>query len=175
MGRASYFIHINYDAGGIASVGNSDSFDSMGFSNPALEAIELVDVRILEPIPQEDGGTVSVQGRLRKHEKFWLNDLDVSSLVRDIILYGYRLPFAVLPRQKFKYEGLNLVPQMFDKGEHFTFDLKSGYHHVDIHIVFWTYLGFHGAREPIEASTCLKCCHLVWPQHAMRSLSYFDL
>ena len=45
--------------------------------------------------------------------------------------------------QKFKYEGLSLVPQMFNKGEYFfTFDLKSGYHHVDIHPDFWTYLGF---------------------------------
>ena len=81
----------------------NDSFDSMGFSNPALEAIELVDVRILEPIPQDDGGTVSVQGRLRKHAKCWLNDLDVSSFERDIVLYGYHLPFAVLPWPVFKF------------------------------------------------------------------------
>jgi hypothetical protein len=32
---------------------------------------------------------------------------------------------------------------MFNRGEYFiTFDLKSGYHHVDIHPDFWTYLGF---------------------------------
>ena len=46
-------------------------------------------------------------------------------------------------KDKFKYEGLDLVPQMFKRGEYFfTFDLKSGYHHVDINGVFWTYLGF---------------------------------
>ncbi len=32
---------------------------------------------------------------------------------------------------KFKYEGLNIIPQIFSRGDYsFTFDLKSGYHHV---------------------------------------------
>ena len=32
------------------------------------------------------------------------------------------------------YEGLDLVPHMCDKGDWFIiFDLKSGYHHADIH------------------------------------------
>ena len=44
---------------------------------------------------------------------------------------------------KFKYEGLNVVPQIFSKGDYFfTFDLKSGYHHVDNHEDCWPYLGF---------------------------------
>ena len=48
-----------------------------------------------------------------------------------------------LCQSKFKYEGLNLVPSMFQKGDYvFTFDLKSGYHHVDIHVDSQTYLGF---------------------------------
>ena len=35
---------------------------------------------------------------------------------------------------KFKYEGLNLIPMLFSKGDYvFSFDLKSGYHHVNIH------------------------------------------
>ena len=33
--------------------------------------------------------------------------------------------------------------QMFELGDHmFTFDTKSGYHHVDIHEQYWDYLGF---------------------------------
>ena len=45
--------------------------------------------------------------------------------------------------KKFKYEGLNIVPQLFCKGDSFiTFDLKSGYHHVDIHKDCWPFLGF---------------------------------
>lgn len=48
-----------------------------------------------------------------------------------------------LPERKFKYEGLNLVPSLFSSGDFFTtFDLKSGYHHVDIHQDSWPYLGF---------------------------------
>ena len=35
---------------------------------------------------------------------------------------------------KFKYEGLNLISSLFNIGSFaFSFDLKSGYHHVDIH------------------------------------------
>ena len=46
---------------------------------------------------------------------------------------------------KFKYEGLNVVPQPFSKGGYFfTFDLKSGYHHVDIHEDCWPYWLYMG-------------------------------
>ena len=45
--------------------------------------------------------------------------------------------------EKFKYEGFSIVPQLFSKGVFFiSFDLKSGYHHVDIHKDCWPYLGF---------------------------------
>ena len=38
-----------------------------------------------------------------------------------------------LSKQKFKYEDLNTALLLFEKGDHmFTFDLKSGYHHIDI-------------------------------------------
>ena len=48
-----------------------------------------------------------------------------------------------LPECKFKYEGLDLIPSLFSSGDFFTtFDLKSGYHHVDIHQDSWPYLGF---------------------------------
>ena len=47
-----------------------------------------------------------------------------------------------LHKCKFKYEGLDIVTQMFEKGDYFTtFDLKSGYHHVDIHSDHWQFLG----------------------------------
>lgn len=50
-----------------------------------------------------------------------------------------------LQLSKFKYEGLNLIPALFSKGDYmFTFDLKSGYHHLDIHVheASQSYLGF---------------------------------
>ena len=48
-----------------------------------------------------------------------------------------------LPDRKFKYEGLSIIPSLFCQGDYFSvFDLKSGYHHVDIHQDCWPYLGF---------------------------------
>lgn len=48
-----------------------------------------------------------------------------------------------LKQNKFEYEGLERVPQVVRTGDWlFSLDLKSGYHHVDIHKDSWTYLGF---------------------------------
>ena len=45
--------------------------------------------------------------------------------------------------EKFKYEDLRVAMQFFERGDYlFTFDLKSGYHHVDIVEEHWKYLGF---------------------------------
>ena len=132
---------------------------------------------------------VSVQGRLESHAAFWLEELDPSKFVADIVTSGYRLPFIALPNpvfqrnhrsafenfsfvsaaveelvgarcliecavqprvcsplqvvfnssgkprlvldlryinqyllnQKFKYEGLDLVPTMFERNNHFFY------------------------------------------------------
>ena len=161
------------------------------------------------PLPEQP--MVSVQGRLRECSKFWIDELEASQSVIDIIIAGYRLPFLAFPLavcarnhksafehsafvseavqelvdsgcavsvptcpvvcsplqvvvnargklrlvidlryvnqylhlSKFKYEGLNLITMLFSKGDYmFTFDLKSGYHHVDIHEDSQTYLEF---------------------------------
>ena len=161
--------------------------------------------------PVGDVPPISVQGRLREHSAFWLEELEASDFVRGIVTEGYRLPFFATPepmchrnhssalsndafvstaiaellqtqcvaeveccpkvcsplqvatnargkmrlvvdlryinsflwKDKFKYEDIKLVPQMFSRGDFFTtFDLKSGYHRVDIHKEFWDYLGF---------------------------------
>ena len=43
----------------------------------------------------------------------------------------------------FKYEDLQVAAVLFEADEYlFKFDLKSGYHHVDIHPDYHTYLGF---------------------------------
>ena len=50
-------------------------------------------------------------------------------------------------KQKFKYEDLRTAMLLFKPGDYmFSFDLKSGYHHVDIADVHHKYLGFewHG-------------------------------
>ena len=165
-------------------------------------------------VPIAEVSSESVQGRLREHSSFWLNELEGSDFVRGIVQHGYRIPFLAypapvfrfnhqsalqneqfvsseirdlvakrcvlqcsepplvcsplsvvqndkgkqrlvidlryvnqyLPVQKFKYEGLNLVPQLFRKEDFFfTFDLKSGYHHIDIHRLLalpWFFVGY---------------------------------
>ena len=66
-----------------------DVFPSL--SMPVVEAMDLVAVRLLEHVPVDEPEPVSVQGRLHKHASFWLNELDTSKFVKDIILHGYRI------------------------------------------------------------------------------------
>ncbi|GJP62787.1 hypothetical protein CLOP_g19813, partial [Closterium sp. NIES-67] len=50
---------------------------------------------------------------------------------------------AHLEIPKFKYEGLNRVAELIRPGDWmFSIDLKSGYHHVEMHPSSWKYLGF---------------------------------
>ena len=151
----------------------------------------------LEPIADFESENsmdqISVQGRLRAHSKFWLEELEPSSFIKEIVTQGYRIPFIRLPDPvcyrnhrsafghadfveeaikelvalscvvqcsecpavcsplsvvvnahgkkrlvldlryvnqfillaKFKYEGLNVIPQICSKGDYFfTFDLN---------------------------------------------------
>ena len=72
-------------------------------------------------------------------------------------------------KQKFKYEDLRVAMLLFEKGDYlFSFDLKSGYHHVDITEAHWKYLGFAwGGGNTL----CLLYSHLVCPRHATYSPS----
>ena len=46
-------------------------------------------------------------------------------------------------KQRFEYEDLRVAMLLLEKGDDmFSFDLKSGYHHVDIAKEHWKYLGF---------------------------------
>ena len=82
---------------------------------------------------------------------------------------------------------------MFEKGEYFfTFDLKLGYHHVDIHVDFWPHLGFswgvHTTRKfymfkvlPFGlASACYVFTKLLrpfvkkWRSEGIRAIVYMD-
>ena len=40
---------------------------------------------------------LGVQGRLRSHSQFWLDELEPSPIVREVIEHGYRIPFIRLP------------------------------------------------------------------------------
>ena len=77
---------------------DSDSSDSV----LVLDAIDLVTDRLLEPVPAGDSEPMSVQGRLHEHANFWLNELEASTFVKEIVTQGYRIPFLKLPWPVFK-------------------------------------------------------------------------
>jgi len=80
------------------------------------------------------------------------NSLGKKCLVIDLrYLNGYLL------KEKFKYEDLRLAMLMFQKGDYlFSFDLKSGYHHVNIHKSHWKYLGFAWDKGEGKKYFCFK-------------------
>ena len=67
----------------------------------------------------------------------------VTNTSKQRLVIDLRYVNQYLRQQKFKYEGLNVIAPLFKQGDFMiTFDLKSGYHHVDIHQDYWPYLGF---------------------------------
>ena len=73
-----------------------------------------------------------------------------------------------LPDRKFKYEGLSLVPSLFCRGDFFaTFDLKSGYHHIDIHEDSWPYLGFSWGHGVSSMQMVCFSGFTMWCLHCM--------
>ncbi len=92
-------------------------------------------------------------------------------------------------KQKFKYEDLRIAMLLFEKGDFlFSFDLKSGYHHVDIADVHCKYLGFAWEGHfyvftvlPFGLSTaCYMFTKLLrplvryWRARGLRILVYLD-
>ena len=56
----------------------------------------------------------------------------------------------VVRKQKLKYEDMSIAMMLFRPGEYmFTFDLKSGYHHVEVVQAHhkYMYLGFDGPYD----------------------------
>ena len=69
----------------------------------------------------------------------------------------------------FEYEDLRVAALLFDAEEYpFKFDLKSGYHHVDIHLDHHTYLGFQWVTKgrPNGLLLCVYSASL-WSFHSM--------
>lgn len=85
------------------------------------------------------------------------------------------------------------MPDLFRKGEYFfAFDLKSGYHHVDIHEDCQQYLGFSWVREGVRrfytfrvlpfglSTACYVFTKLLrplvkrWRSKGIRSIVYID-
>ena len=98
-----------------------------------------------------------------------------------------------LRKERFKYEDIRVAISLFKKGDYvFTFDLKSGYHHVDIHQEHWKYLGFAwGVGSELSyyvfgvlpfglATACYLFTKLLrplvkhWRQQGLRVVIYLD-
>ena len=61
-------------------------------------------------------------------------------------------------KDKFKYEDIKTAIQMIEKGDYaIIFDLKPGYHHVDIHADYWDFRG--KARMGLLYITCSESYH----------------
>ena len=96
-------------------------------------------------------------------------------------------------KDKFKYEDLRIAMLLFQKGDYmFSFDLKSGYHHIDIFVPHRQYLGFcweHGGSKQFYmfivlpfglATACYAFTKLLrplvkhWRSQGLRAILYLD-
>ena len=105
------------------------------------------------------------------------------------LVIDLRVVNQCLPKRKFKYEGLNLVPDLCNKDDYFvTFDLKSGYHHVDIQEDCWVFRGSIRGSEDFSCSVCYlglsTACYVFtkllrplvkrWRSLGLRAIIYID-
>ncbi|CAI7870568.1 unnamed protein product [Closterium sp. NIES-53] len=90
---------------------------------------------------------------------------------------------------KFKYEGLTRVADLTRVGDWmFSIDLKSGYHHIDIHPSCWKFLGFEFdkrtyafrslpfglATAPFVFTQLIKQLARRWQEQGIRVIPYVD-
>ncbi|CAI7844450.1 unnamed protein product [Closterium sp. NIES-54] len=90
---------------------------------------------------------------------------------------------------KFKYDGLSRVADLARVGDWmFSIDLKSGYHHIDIHPSFWNFLGFEFdkrtyafrslpfglATTPFVFTQLIKQLARRWREQGIRFIPYVD-
>ena len=92
-------------------------------------------------------------------------------------------------KNQFKYEDLRIAMMLFDPGERmFKFDLKSGYHHVEIAVHHRKYLGFEWeghfyvfavlpfglASAPYVFTKLLRPLVRFWRANGLKALMYLD-
>jgi len=105
------------------------------------------------------------------------------------LILDLRVTNASLVIPPFKYESLSAVPDTLRQNDYmFTTDLASGYHHVDMHANYHTYLGFHWMGQyyvftslPFGlASACWAFTKITrtvlrhWRADGLRCLGYLD-
>ena len=103
-----------------------------------------------------DGSTiVTVQGRLREHFKFWLCNLEASEFVKQIVQFGYRIPFLALPALIFHFNHQSAL-----QNEEFVSSTIA-------ELVKGSISVFHGVSMALENFTCFKFSPLACPQPVM--------
>ena len=104
---------------------------------------------------------------VRRSEAHVISPLSVvhkSSKPRLILDLSYLNQFISVP--KFKYEDIRCVRDLFEKGDYFfKFDIKSGYHHINILEAHQKYLAFTRDFEGVTKYFFLQSWFLVWPLH----------
>ena len=81
-----------------------------------------------------------------------------NSMGKQRLVINLRYLNGYLWKDKFKYEDMRIAMLLFQKEDYvFSFDLKSGYHHIDIFEPHRQLLGFCWAQS---RSTCSQFCHL---------------
>ena len=90
---------------------------------------------------------------------------------------------------KFKFEDLRIAMMLFERGEFmFNFDLKSGYHHVDVAVKHRKYLSFEWEQcfyvftvlpfgltsAPYVFTKLLRPLVKLWRSRGLKSLMYLD-
>ena len=104
----------------------------------ALEASEFVTSEIYSLLEQ---GCIREVRRSETHVISPLSVVHNSSKPRLILDLSYLNQFISVP--KFKYEDIRCVRDLFEKGDYFfKFDIKSGYHHINILEAHQKYLAF---------------------------------
>ena len=136
--RASATIISTIESGYVLPLKSEPTTYSCRNDQSANKNAEFVESSILELCTR--GGVVEV------HDKPYIcSPLSVveSSSGKKRLVVNLRHLNRFLWKQKFKYEDLTVAMSLFEKGDYmFSFDLKSGYHHVDITQEHWKYLGF---------------------------------
>ena len=92
-------------------------------------------------------------------------------------------------KRRFKYEDLRIAMMLFSPGElMFNFDLKSGYHHVEVAVNHRKYLGFEWdqhfyvfavlpfglASAPYVLTKLLRPLVRLWRAGGLKAIMYLD-
>lgn len=153
---------------------NKSAFNNENFVDEAIS--ELVESGCVKQVPFKPFVVSPLSVAMNKSSKPRLI-LDLSILNKSI------------KKDKFKFEDWKIAVQYFSKNDYlYKFDLKSGYHHIDICPQQHTYLGFSWRKSfyvftvlpfglssaPFIFSKCLREMVKYWRRNSIKIVLYLD-